>query len=59
LKQRLCVETEIRRHVHGARPYAGSTMPFATSFGMQWGLSKYAANAAKVRPLGLAGGATG
>jgi hypothetical protein len=57
---RICVETAIRRHVNEARPYAGSAMPFGTSFdAKQWSLVTAGANGAKVRPLGLDGGATG
>ena len=62
MKLRLCVGTEISRHMHGARAYAVSVTPVTPinpSFGMQWVLGSDAAKAAKVRPLGLAGGSTG
>ena len=61
MKLRLCVGTEISRHMHGARAYASVTSgtPINPSFGMQWVLGTDAAKAAKVRPLGLAGGTTG
>jgi hypothetical protein len=53
---RICVETEIRRHVTDARPYAGSVKPFGTSSAMQWSLTHAGTtNGAKVRPLGLEG----
>lgn len=58
MKLRLCVETEISRHMHGARAYAASNPIANTSFGMQW-LGTDAVKAAKVRSLGLAGGTTG
>jgi hypothetical protein len=56
---RICVETDIRRHVADARPYAGCVTPFGTSSAMQWSLKDAGTtNGAKVRPLGL-GGSTG
>lgn len=55
---RICVGTEIRRHVGLARPYAGSGMPFGTTSAKQWSLTAGATNGVKVRPLGL-GGSTG
>ena len=55
LKMRLCVETDIRHHVDGARLYAGLAQSFGTTSAisaMPWN-TKNALSGVKVRPLGL------